>query len=156
LPCLQEAKNEIVRLTAEIAEADASYDTPQCETSNQNETTDLPAEPISEKKTLASLVTRRTRPEQNVLTTEPKIRQELDFYLQLHANQSSNVLCWWGSHRVELPYLAGLAKFVLTSNATSVASERLFSLSGHIVSKKRNALKPSMVYTLVLLIFIRE
>jgi hypothetical protein len=79
---------------------------------------------------------------------------ELKFYLSLPTLASSeDVLVWWRSHAKDLPMLSGLARYVLSACATSVPSERLFSLSGHIVTKRRNALKPSMVDMLVFLAF---
>ena len=65
------------------------------------------------------------------------------------AGNDTDVLRWWGAHEKELPLLAQCARYYFTACSTSVPSGRLFS--GHIVSKRRNALKPSMVDQLVFL-----
>ena len=88
-----------------------------------------------------------------VISVEARAKKELDFYTQLGAPDEVDPLQWWSSHAKELPLLSLLARKVLTSNASSVASERLFSLAGTIVSKKRNNLKPHRVDMLAFLAF---
>ena len=80
-----------------------------------------------------------------------KLQREFDFFVRLTAASDEDVLQWWKLHRVELPLLSKYARYVLSSCASSVPSERLFSLSGNIISKKRNALKPYLVEQLVFL-----
>ena len=87
---------------------------------------------------------------------QEKLSLEYEFYIRLSADMNADVLKWWSRHAQELPSLAKLARYYFTACSTSVPSERLFSLSGNIVSKKRNALKPSMVNELVFLSFNRE
>lgn len=43
---------------------------------------------------------------------------------------------WWCTHEASHSELASLARKYLATPATSVPSERLFSLSGHVVQKK--------------------
>lgn len=73
--------------------------------------------------------------------------------MQLDSGGYDNPLLWWKAHSSELPLLSVAAGRVLCCCATSVASERLFSLAGHVVSKKRAALKPDKVNMLVTLAF---
>lgn len=89
-------------------------------------------------------------------THQDLLRVELDFYIRLSADETVDILQWWRGHASELPLLSKLARYVFTACATSVPSERLFSLSGNIVSKKRNALKPHVVNQLVFLSFNSE
>ncbi|XP_014266911.2 E3 SUMO-protein ligase ZBED1-like [Maylandia zebra] len=60
-------------------------------------------------------------------------------------------LQWWYAHSGVYEKLSVLAQKYLASPATSVPCERLFSLAGHIVQKKRAALLPENVTRLVCL-----
>jgi len=51
----------------------------------------------------------------------------------------------WKSHETELPILANLARSYLCIPATSVASERVFSTTGGIVSSQRSSLRSHCV-----------
>ena len=92
--------------------------------------------------------------------TEPtlgeKLSRELEFYIRLTAHPSDDVFQWWRSHTQELSNLSKIARYILNACATSVPSEHLFSLSGNIVTKKRNALKPHLVDKLVFLSFNKD
>ena len=84
------------------------------------------------------------------LTPQEKIRQELDCYLthpQLEIEE--NPLDWWRVEHHRYPNLAKLARKYLCVCATSVPSERIFSIAGQIVSDRRSALKPDKVDKLV-------
>ncbi|XP_014455781.1 E3 SUMO-protein ligase ZBED1 [Alligator mississippiensis] len=56
---------------------------------------------------------------------------------------------WWSKHEGAYESLAYLARKYLATPATAVPCERLFSLSGDIVNKKRAALSPENVNQLV-------
>lgn len=60
-------------------------------------------------------------------------------------------LQWWSTHAGAHPHLSALARKYLGSPATSVPCERLFSLAGNIVQKKRAALSSENVNRLVCL-----
>ncbi|XP_038141170.1 E3 SUMO-protein ligase ZBED1-like [Cyprinodon tularosa] len=60
-------------------------------------------------------------------------------------------LQWWSTHERAHPQLSVLARKYLGSPATSVPCERLFSLAGNIVQKKRAALSSENVNRLVCL-----
>lgn len=75
---------------------------------------------------------------------------QLEFFLSM---DWVDPLDWWSRHHQAYPYISVLARRIFTVNATSVASERLFSLSGHIVNKKRTSLRPSIVNVLTVLAF---
>ncbi|XP_068577816.1 E3 SUMO-protein ligase ZBED1-like [Cebidichthys violaceus] len=58
---------------------------------------------------------------------------------------------WWSKHAGSHSRLASIAQQYLTTPATSVPCERLFSLAGHIVQKKRVSLSSENVNDLVCL-----
>ncbi|KAJ4945477.1 hypothetical protein JOQ06_023162 [Pogonophryne albipinna] len=60
-------------------------------------------------------------------------------------------LQWWSTHEGAHPQRSALARKYLGSPATSVPCERLFSLAGNIVQKKRAALSSENVNRLVCL-----
>ena len=63
----------------------------------------------------------------------------------------SSILTWWRSHENKYPNLSRVARWFLGVQATSVASERVFSVAGDILSAKRSQLKPENVNTLIFL-----
>ena len=85
-------------------------------------------------------------------SNEEKMRDEVEEYLKLSTiNPEMNLLKWWKIHATDFPVISKLARKYLCICASSSPSERVFSLSGHIVSKKRNSLKPDEVNMLVFL-----
>ena len=58
---------------------------------------------------------------------------------------------WWSKRETSHPVLATIARKYLSTPATTVPCERLFSLSGHIVQKRRASLSPENVNRLVCL-----
>ena len=77
---------------------------------------------------------------------------EIDQYIHSPCPEvDSNPLEWRKTHYVDYSHLACLAKKYLCILATSVASERLFSTSGNIVSDKQCCLKPERVNMLTFL-----
>ena len=68
---------------------------------------------------------------------------------QPQSSRQQTLLQWWQANEVFYPRLATLAKKYLAVPASSVPSERVFSLAGIVVDKKRSRLKPAMVDTLI-------
>ena len=60
-------------------------------------------------------------------------------------------LTWWRERAPTYPIISHLAKKYLAIPASSVPSERIFSLAGNIVTKKRANLKPENVDRLIFL-----
>jgi hypothetical protein len=63
-------------------------------------------------------------------------------------DQQADVLSYWNEAQKKLPTLRDVARKFLGITATSVASERVFSKTGYIVSDRRALLKPSKVQEL--------
>jgi hypothetical protein len=67
---------------------------------------------------------------------------ELEKYLALPVDEEIDPLLWWQAHSSEFPILSEMARDYLTIQATSVASEQMFSVAGNAVTKTRNRLLP--------------
>lgn len=79
--------------------------------------------------------------------------REVDRYLQEEhqISQGADPLKWWAGKECMYPNISQIAKFILSIPASSVPSERIFSLAGLIVSKKRTQLSPENVDLLIFL-----
>lgn len=64
---------------------------------------------------------------------------------------TDNPLVWWKHNSRRFPILSKLARTYLPIPATSVPSERAFSIAGHIANAKRACLLPENVNMLVFL-----
>ena len=104
--------------------------------------------PAPKKRKLGSWLAKAgtsTRQEtETSLTAQQKMDKEMNLYERSpRADPSSNPLKWWKLNSNQYPVLSQVAKKYLCICASSSASERVFSTSGHIVSKRRNGLKPA-------------
>lgn len=89
---------------------------------------------------------------ESLLTSKQCVQKEIEQYEKLpRADASSHPLEWWKVHCKQFPALSLLAKKYLCICASSSSSERVFSTSGHIVSKRRSCLKPEKINMLVFL-----
>ena len=85
-------------------------------------------------------------------TPEQQVKKEMEEYVKLPLLDAElDPLQWWKVHMIVLPTMAKLARKYLAVCASSSPSERIFSCSGNIVSKKRTLLKPDKVNMLVFL-----
>lgn len=76
---------------------------------------------------------------------------ELSSYLMSRREKSqTDIIDWWGANSYSFPKLAHLARRLLPIQATSVASERVFSISGDVDTKERNRLSDENVENIVL------
>uniref|UniRef100_A0A1A8GJZ9 HAT C-terminal dimerisation domain-containing protein n=1 Tax=Nothobranchius korthausae TaxID=1143690 RepID=A0A1A8GJZ9_9TELE len=67
------------------------------------------------------------------------------------AGLQDNPLVWWRENEKEYPLVARMAKRYLCVPGTSVASERVFSTAGDIITAKRSCLTPGHVNQLLFL-----
>jgi hypothetical protein len=70
---------------------------------------------------------------------------ELSRYLEQAPDEEAEPLSWWKAHIDEYPTLSKMARDYLTIQATSVASEKAFSIAGNAITKKRSRLLPETV-----------
>jgi len=79
-------------------------------------------------------------------------RNWIELYLESPlVKLSCNPYDWWTINRGILPHIAGIARNYLCIPATSVASERLFSKCGLLISDRRASLKANNVEKIVFL-----
>ena len=64
---------------------------------------------------------------------------------------NTNILKYWQAKQYQYPVLSRIARDYLAIPASSAASERIFSVGGDIVTKKRNRLLPSTLQYLLCL-----
>ncbi|GET61591.1 zinc finger BED domain-containing protein RICESLEEPER 2-like [Rhizophagus irregularis DAOM 181602=DAOM 197198] len=74
---------------------------------------------------------------------------ELDRYLNSPVDSNTGSLIWWKTYEKDYPVLSQIAKDYLTIQATSVPSERAFSISGLTISKTRNRLDPETARAII-------
>ena len=67
------------------------------------------------------------------------------------AASTVDLLSWWRVHQEQLPLLSYLARVVMCVPVASSSSERVFSLSGRLVTPARNRLDPTKVEAMVLI-----
>ena len=83
--------------------------------------------------------------------SEATERTRYDEYRLSPITASMDVLSFWNYVRQELPNLAKIARDILAVQVTSAASERVFSVAGHIITKRRSQLSSQSVDDLILL-----
>ncbi|KAK3092690.1 hypothetical protein FSP39_005910, partial [Pinctada imbricata] len=85
-------------------------------------------------------------------TRHQKVNENVEVYKSLAPIQFDyDPLLWWKVHENKCPLIVRLARSILCILATSVASERVFSTAGDIVTAQRASLKPSHVDKLIFL-----
>ena len=88
----------------------------------------------------------------NVQSPREKINLEISSYLDIPTlEMDADPLVWWRIEHSRFPNLAQLSKKYLSICGTSVPSERLFSLAGHISNSNHGRLLPENVNKLVFL-----
>ena len=92
----------------------------------------------------AKLDATAARPAMATSSSADVCRNQLDSYLPgAGIARDGNPLTWWAANRSTFPVVASVARKMLAVPATSVASERLFSKAGDVITKKRNHLSAS-------------
>jgi len=103
----------------------------------------------------AKLDRNASRAASTVASTTEAEHGELQQYLREPSiSRSQFPLNWWAVNKDKYPSLAALAavaRCILAIPATSVASERLFSKAGDVITKTRNQLAPRKADTMLFL-----
>ena len=75
------------------------------------------------------------------MSVPERLKREVDMYMQSPVlDIDASPLDWWKVEWKRMPLLAVVARKYLGICATSVPSERVFSLAGYLVSQRRNSL----------------
>ena len=119
----------------------------QAATASEDSTESTSAERGPQKKKGLFLLLEDLMDSSSVTSDVPQeaAKKEVHQYLSLDANLSDNPvdpMKWWKTYCVQLPFLSLLAHKYLRIPATSVPSERAFSVSGSIITSKRSCLHP--------------
>ncbi|GET03141.1 zinc finger BED domain-containing protein RICESLEEPER 2-like [Rhizophagus clarus] len=88
-------------------------------------------------------------PANEVIPSAESKKSELDYYLTILNDEKADPLLWWQAHGSEFPTLYEMARDFLTIQATSVASEQVFSIAGHTITKTQNKLLPETARALL-------
>ena len=59
--------------------------------------------------------------------------------------QNFDILAWWKEKEGQFPVLAAMTRDLLTVQASTVALESVFSVSGRVISQRRSRLSPESV-----------
>jgi hypothetical protein len=90
--------------------------------------------------------------EEPPLSARENSKRELKLYREMkQSSMKENPLLWWKMNAFMFPRLSKLATRYGCVQATSVASERVFSTTGYIVCATRACLKTESVNALVFL-----
>lgn len=81
----------------------------------------------------------------------PSAVQVQNYLSEIPINRSQNPLAYWKLNENRFPHLAPLARAYLSAPCTSIESERLFSLAGHVVDDKRSRLSGEKAEMLLLI-----
>ena len=79
------------------------------------------------------------------------IEKEVETYLGgVRIPREADPIMWWFANKHRLPILVRAARIYLAIPPTSVASERMFSVAGQMLTDRRNRLLPEHTEMLVL------
>ena len=71
--------------------------------------------------------------------------------MEIKNPEDLQVLDWWKIHKKNFPHLFKVFQKYIHIPATSVPSERIFSLAGNVITEKRSSLLPRNVNLLIFL-----
>lgn len=81
---------------------------------------------------------------------------EFDKFLEMHLEEPRFprthdfcILKWWKVHNAKYPTLAKMARDVLATPVTTIASESWFSIGGRIINETRASMLPELVEVLI-------
>ena len=151
------AREEVQMSTKSTDSEPATTTTMPTTTPSSIEQEQSDSEPPSKRRKLGSWLKsskqQRDTTDSAAKSPEVLLKEEIERYSKIARPdpEKTNPLDWWKLQASSYPVLAKLAKKYLCICASSSASERLFSTSGYICSKRRTLLKPEKLNMLVFL-----
>ena len=148
-----QAKVQTLALLARREEMDEQQNAAdQTRAAPASTTTPPPEAPPSVLDTLLDSDSESEDGENDTVDLNTEIRNEVHAYFSSkRPPKKEDPLEWWKTNEGKFPSLAKLARSYLCIPGTSTPSERLFSVSGNIVSKKRASLSQEHVDMLTFL-----
>ena len=110
-----------------------------------------PESTLSSKPAALSLENRLLGEEIDDSGYESITHEVYSYFAEKPIKRNDDPLAWWEVHSSRFPRLAVLAREIHCVPATSTPSERVFSISGIIVDKRRASQSPAMLNALVFL-----
>lgn len=136
---IERMKQRIISDASALAQALAEPATAQQDLENSAVPTENPVWEVFDEQAALSTSRSRNNPNINALS-------ELEQYFKLPIlPRKEDPLLWWKQNSHVFPMLQSVAHVYLSTVATSVPSERLFSKAGELVSAKRNRIKAKNV-----------
>ena len=136
---IERMKQRIISDASAFAQALAEPATAQQDLENSAVPTENPVWEVFDEQAALSTSRSRNNPNINALS-------ELEQYFKLPIlPRKEDPLLWWKQNSHVFPMLQSVACVYLSTVATSVPSERLFSKAGELVSAKRNQIKAKNV-----------
>ena len=81
-----------------------------------------------------------------------KVKRDLSLYKAEHsAELDCDILKWWQSRKLAYPLMSKLVQKRFSMVATSVPSERLFSVAGNVINNRQSSLLPENADKLIFL-----
>uniref|UniRef100_A0A1X7UE71 HAT C-terminal dimerisation domain-containing protein n=1 Tax=Amphimedon queenslandica TaxID=400682 RepID=A0A1X7UE71_AMPQE len=144
-------KESILQEAVELTSSERSGVAPLLESPEQ-------PEPSTKKRKLGQILKKKgVTSGDGPLSTRDKAEREIKQYLVCpKIDTEDDPLVWWLQYSSSYPLLSKVAKKYFSICATSKASERLFSISGHIVNSKRTCLKPEKYVIVILYWFVND
>jgi hypothetical protein len=136
-------RDVVQRLSVEVAGAISESASANA---TESSTTDVSSTSLTqESSTLWAFIDDSVAAQQSRPSTVDSMIVVRTYLEQPNLTRKEDPLIWWAVNQKTFPFLAPIAKKYLTMQATSVASERLFSKAGEITSEKRNRIKSKNV-----------
>lgn len=83
---------------------------------------------------------------------ESGVETEMEMYFKTASlSAEENLLDWWRHHKKYFPTMAKLAQKLLAIPASNTSSEKVFSIAGHTIQKRRTCLSPIAIDNLLFL-----